>query len=362
MRPPPQITLTHDSGLRDVGAIGLLEQVLGGTRPHFWTGWLEIECAQLPEPGDLLQHLPEDAVVLRSGMRVHNMEVFAEGPDYHVLVVVGTGGGHAEVAADTYETARDIGTAICNKIEQAHHADDDKLAVTTWRRSTSQKYSTYQTRIERLKWGDIASNYPEPTRSEIGYLASLVLDETVDPPGRLVLWHGQPGTGKTYALRALLAAWSAWCRPELLIDPEVAFSDPDYLFALITRAGNDHRPWRLLVVEDADKFLTTDARVRDNPALDRLLNLTDGILGQGQRLLVLLTTNSQLGSLHPAIVRPGRCLAVTEFRRFSAARARTWLGRSVTDGDSPTLAELFQARGELERIGELAQQATGQYL
>ena len=146
------------------------------------------------------------------------------------------------------------------------------------------------------------------------------------------------------------------------MDPEAAFSDPDYLFALMTRDAHNRRPWRLLVVEDADKFLRADARLRDNPALDRLLNLTDGILGQGQRLLVLLTTNSQLTSLHPAIVRPGRCLAVTEFRLFSIAGAKTWLGRGSASRDAMTLAELFQARGELDRIGELSQRATGQYL
>jgi hypothetical protein len=146
------------------------------------------------------------------------------------------------------------------------------------------------------------------------------------------------------------------------MDPETAFSDPDYLFALMTRDARNRRPWRVLVVEDADKFLRADARLRDNPALDRLLNLTDGILGQGRRLLVLLTTNSQLTSLHPAIVRSGRCLAVTEFRPFSITGAETWLGRGGASRNPMTLAELFQERGELDRIGELTQQATGQYL
>jgi hypothetical protein len=147
-----------------------------------------------------------------------------------------------------------------------------------------------------------------------------------------------------------------------VIDPEAAFADPDYLFTMMTRDFDDERPWRLIVVEDADKFLRADARLRDNPALDRLLNVTDGILGESQRLLVLLTTNSQLTSLHPAIVRPGRCLAVTEFRQFSATEARTWLGRDAEPKATMTLAEMFQQRGELDRIGELAQQATGQYL
>ena len=289
------------------------------------------------------------------------MEILAAGPNYHVLLTIGVGGGHVEVAAESYETARDTGRTICERIGEAQH-DEGKLAITMWRTTSSGKYSTSRTNIKTQRWADIASNYPEPTRTEIDRLVSMTLDSSMEPPGRLVLWHGQPGTGKTYALRALLEAWSSWCRPELVIDPEAAFSDPDYLFALMTRDIGNDQPWRLLVVEDADKFLRADARLRDNPALDRLLNLTDGILGQGRRLLVLLTTNSQLTSLHPAIVRPGRCLAVTEFRRFSHAAASSWLGGGAGSKDAMTLAELFQSRGELERIGELAQGATGQYL
>jgi hypothetical protein len=341
--------------------MALLEQVMRGSRPHFWTGWLEIQCPDLPEPDDLLRYLPEEVAVLRSGRRVHSMEILAENASCHVLVTIGTGGGHVEVAADSYTTARSVGSAICERIMEASH-DDGKLSITTWRSTSSGKYLTSRTEIVTQPWSAIASNYPTPTRSEIERLVSMTLDAAGRPSGRLILWHGVPGTGKTYALRALLEAWSSWCRPELVIDPEAAFSDPDYLFTLMTRDFGNERPWRLVVVEDADKFLRADARLRDNPALDRLLNLTDGILGQGQRLLVLLTTNSQLTSLHPAIVRPGRCLAVTEFRRFEPIEARTWLGRDADTRGAMTLAEMFQERGESDRIGGLAQQATGQYL
>ena len=29
--------------------------------------------------------------------------------------------------------------------------------------------------------------------------------------GRLIVWRGPPGTGKTWALRALAGAWREWC-------------------------------------------------------------------------------------------------------------------------------------------------------
>jgi hypothetical protein len=55
-------------------------------------------------------------------------------------------------------------------------------------------------------------------------------------------------------------------------------------------------------------------------ALSRLLNLTDGLLGQGRKVLVAITTNEDLTRLHPAVVRPGRCLARIECPRYRTTR------------------------------------------
>ena len=37
------------------------------------------------------------------------------------------------------------------------------------------------------------------------------------------------------------------------------------------------------------------------------------------RVIVLITTNEPIRRLHPALLRPGRCLSETEFRKFTAA-------------------------------------------
>ena len=44
-------------------------------------------------------------------------------------------------------------------------------------------------------------------------LAALVRERRFDDEhgGRLILWHGEPGTGKTHALRALAWEWRKWC-------------------------------------------------------------------------------------------------------------------------------------------------------
>lgn len=66
-------------------------------------------------------------------------------------------------------------------------------------------------------------------------------------------------------------------------------------------------------------------------------------------VLVLLTTNEETSRLHPALVRPGRCLAAVEFPAFDARQAAEWLGGPVNQG--MTLAELLEYRGDLTRFG-----------
>lgn len=76
----------------------------------------------------------------------------------------------------------------------------------------------------------------------------------------------------------------------------------------------------------------------------RVLNLADGLLGQGLPCVLLITTNEPVGRLQPAVRRPGRCWAEVEFPAFPAAEAAAWLARCGVERDvaAPmTLAGLY---------------------
>jgi ATP-dependent 26S proteasome regulatory subunit len=97
----------------------------------------------------------------------------------------------------------------------------------------------------------------------------------------------------------------------------------------------------MLLLEDIDEILRPGA---NGQALSRLLNQADGILGAGVNMLFVLSSNTSLKEIHPAISRPGRCLAEIEVPKLTITESRGWLkghSKSHEVTADMSLAELY---------------------
>ena len=218
------------------------------------------------------------------------------------------------------------------------NVESDKIRLTMCYNDPMHSVIMTTKDIDCPSWESVKDNYG--LSKDIEHLINL---DNPHEAGKLIFWHGSPGTGKTYAIRALMREWRNKTKFVYVIDPEAFFSVPSYLMTTIQRLttevgyGDDGEDGEdegedkdkkkksvLIVIEDGLDILLAETRKRNAGAMGRLLNITEGILGQGINLMVLVTTNEPVKEIDPAYTREGRCLQLLEFPLFSVESAKAW--------------------------------------
>jgi hypothetical protein len=162
----------------------------------------------------------------------------------------------------------------------------------------------------------------------------VVADLKVPTPcGRLSVLQGEPGSGKSYLVRALLVEGVA--ATFVLVPPHLlgGLGDPDFLPSIIQARDECDSAARgplVLICEDGDMCLVP--RMGDNMStVQSVLNLGDGLLGSLLDVRVLITTNAPEIKMDKAVVRKGRLCRRVNVGRLSAVQATSVLRRLVPD-------------------------------
>lgn len=168
----------------------------------------------------------------------------------------------------------------------------------------------------------------------------------------LVLFHGDPGTGKTQYIRMLLDQLTRANKSILYVPPSFSsqLTEPQ-MIEFISEWVLDEDQDCILLIEDAEPLLEvrngSDGR---STGISNLLNMTDGILNDMLGLMVIATFNTSISKIDSALLRPQRLIARKEFCKISELQAYSLaqaLKIPVPEIEYPaTLAEFYSAEKE----------------
>ncbi len=182
-----------------------------------------------------------------------------------------------------------------------------------------EDYETY------FKDFDVSNFAPELINPEIFYgkgfsnFNEKLINRLETEKKGIVLFHGEPGTGKTHYIRYLLRELTKIDKRVIYVPPSMveSMAEPDMMSFLVNNIIEESRD-TILLIEDAEPLLES----RENgggrtTGISNLLNSTDGLLNDILGLVIIATFNTHLSKIDQALLRPGRLMARKEFGKHS---------------------------------------------
>lgn len=161
------------------------------------------------------------------------------------------------------------------------------------------------------------------------------IDNYINSEASVLILIGPPGTGKTTFIKNLIHRSKSDAK--VTYDPNILSNDG--FFASFVEDDS-----MFLVMEDADAFLAS--RKDGNTLMHRFLNMSDGLISSKGKKLVFSTNLPNINDIDEALLRPGRCFDILQFRPLTRDEALATLeevgsDRELPDGNQFTLAEIF---------------------
>lgn len=168
-------------------------------------------------------------------------------------------------------------------------------------------------------------------------------------PG-LFLFHGEPGTGKSSAIRHLIASVD---RDFIFIPPQMIdqLSTPEFA-DIIT----DTNKGSVLILEDAEKALMkrdSEDGFSNSTLVSSILNLTDGLYADLGNIAILATYNCSRNLIDSALLRKGRMKAEYKFDKLNKIKAQALMKKlkhNVDVTEDMILADIFNYEDQYTNV------------
>lgn len=209
----------------------------------------------------------------------------------------------------------------------------------------TKKSPTFQVltyRSNNFDTEDIQNEFPQVNIGELynddfEEINAIIEKSLEQDKSGLILLHGVPGTGKTSYIKSLISKFQddnfIFIQNEFVQD----LLKPDFISFLLRNRNS------ILVIEDAEKVITTRENVSENSVVSTILQLTDGLFSDYLNIKIICTFNTNIDKVDKALLRKGRLIANYEFKPLSAEKTNKLLeglGHDLNETDL-TLADIF---------------------
>lgn len=157
----------------------------------------------------------------------------------------------------------------------------------------------------------------------------------MDNKSPILIFRGPPGTGKTKLLRKIANVYNK--SVIFTMDPELLYSDEFFIQFIDSES--------ILVLEDMDNILKE--RRAGNSLMSKFLTASDGLLSINNKKIIFTTNVPSKFVIDEALLRPGRCFDIIDFRRLTYIESKKLLKKiskfniTLEKDKEYTIAELY---------------------
>lgn len=164
------------------------------------------------------------------------------------------------------------------------------------------------------------------------------IDDFITEPGDgLMLFYGEPGTGKTTYIRHLMQEHQN--KNFIILDANLLYNITTH--SLLNTFIEEKNA--IYIIEDCEKLLVSRDN-ESNPIISAFLNMTDGILSQVMNCKFICTFNTEIDKIDEALLRKGRLKLKYEFKKLSFHKVKKLTG--IDTNCDMTIADVIYYENE----------------